>query len=131
MHAHTQTGWGVGPNHFIKPMHTCLTNVCYTNNTPIQEAIAVGLETELQRMGQPDSYLVQTMNTLERKRDEIVAVLREVGMEPIVPEGGYFILANTASIGKTFESDEEPYDFLFTKWMITEKVCVSCMHTYI
>ena len=82
----------------------------------------MGLEKEMQRMGQPDSYLVQTVNTLQRKRDEIVSVLREVGMEPIVPEGGYFIMADTSSIGKTFESDEESYDFLFTKWMITEKV---------
>ena len=74
-------------------------------------------------MGHPDSYLVQTVDTLQRKRDEIVAVLREVGMEPIVPEGGYFILADVSSIGKTFDSNEEPYDFLFTKWMIAEKVC--------
>ena len=103
-------------------MHMCLTNVSYTYNTPIQEAIAVGLETEMQRMGQPESYLVQTTNTLQRKRDEITAVLKEVGMEPIVPEGGYFILADTSSIGKTFDSDEEAYDFQFTKWMITEKV---------
>ncbi len=73
-------------------------------------------------MGDPDSYLVQTVNTLQRKRDEIAAVLREVGMEPIVPEGGYFILADTSSIGKTFDSNEEAYDFQFTKWMITEKV---------
>ena len=110
-------------------MYTCLTNICYTNNTPIQEAIAVGLETEMQRMGQPDSYFVQTVKTLQRKRDKIVSVLREVGMDPIVPEGGYFILADTSSIGKTFESDEEPYDFLFTKWMIAEKVHV--IHMYI
>ena len=89
----------------------------------------MGLEKEMQRMGQPDSYLVQTVNTLQRKRDEIVSVLREVGMEPIVPEGGYFIMADTSSIGKTFESDEEPYDFLFTKWMITEKVQYTCMCT--
>ena len=103
-------------------MHACLTNISYTNNTPIQEAIAVGLEREIERMGQPDSYLVETVNTLQRKRDEIVSVLREVGMDPIVPEGGYFILADTTSIGKSFESSGESYDFQFTKWMISEKV---------
>ena len=77
----------------------------------------------MQRMGRPDSYLVQTVKTLQRKRDEIASILREVGMEPIVPEGGYFILADTSSMGKTFHStDEEPYDFQFAKWMITKKV---------
>ena len=120
--SHEQTGWAIAPSYLIKPMHMCLTNISYTYNTPIQEAIAVGLETEMQRMGQPDSYLVQTVETLQRKRDELAAVLKEVGMDPIVPEGGYFILADTSSIGKTFDSNEEAYDFLFTKWMIAEKV---------
>jgi kynurenine--oxoglutarate transaminase/cysteine-S-conjugate beta-lyase/glutamine--phenylpyruvate transaminase len=119
---YTQTGWAIAPSYLIKPMHVCLTNISYTYNTPIQEAIAVGLETEMQRMGQPDSYLVQTVETLQRKRDELAGVLKEVGMEPIVPEGGYFILADTSSIGKTFDSNEEAYDFQFTKWMIAEKV---------
>ena len=76
----------------------------------------------MERMGQPGSYLVETVNTLQRKRDEIVSVLKEVGMDPIVPEGGYFIMADTTSVGKSFESGDEPYDFQFTKWMISEKV---------
>ena len=90
--------------------------------TPIQEAIAVGLEHELECFGKPDSYFSQTIQTLLRKRDETVAVLRETGFDPIVPEGGYFVMANTSSIGKKFDSSDESYDFLFAKWMIKEKV---------
>ena len=90
----------------------------------IQEAIAVGLETELARYGQPDSYLVQTVETLRRKRDQMCEVLREVGFTPIVPEGGYFVLADTAAVGKEFDTGpgKEAYDFQFAKWMMSEKV---------
>ena len=131
MHTHThtvQTGWAVGPAYFIKRMHIAHTQTSYTHVTPIQEAIAVGLEKETARYGQPDSYLVQTRNTLQRKRDEIAGVLKEVGFDPIVPDGGYFMMADMTNCGKEFEdTTDEAYDFQLAKWMIAEKVgnCVS------
>jgi kynurenine--oxoglutarate transaminase/cysteine-S-conjugate beta-lyase/glutamine--phenylpyruvate transaminase len=33
------------------------------------------------------------------KRDKIVQVLKECGMKPIVPDGGYFILADYSQLG--------------------------------
>ena len=110
-------------------MHICLTQVYYSHVALIQEAIAISLETELARFGQPDSYLQQTVATLQRKRDQVCQVLREVGFTPIVPDGGYFVLADTSPVGKEFETGpgREAYDFQFSKWMMTEKVrdCVS------
>ena len=86
----------------------------------------MGLEAELARFGQPDSYLVQTNAMMREKRDKMCAVLKEVGLRPIVPEGGYFVLVDTTSLGKDFDTegpDKEPYDFQLAKWMIREKVC--------
>ena len=119
-----QTGWAVAPPELLKPMHISLTQVYYTHVSLIQEAIAVGLETELARFGEPDSYLVQTVQTLMRKRDEVCGVLSEVGMTPIVPDGGYFVLADVSAIGKEFDTGpgKEAYDFQFAKWMMVEKV---------
>ncbi len=119
-----QTGWAIAPPNLLKPMHICLNQVYYTHLSLIQEAIAVGLETELARFGQPDSYLEQTVKTLQRKRDETCAVLREVGFAPIVPDGGYFVLADTSAVGKDFDTGpgKEAYDFQFAKWMMVEKV---------
>ncbi len=57
------------------------------------------MELETSRLGQPDSYFRQLPELLEKKRDEFAAVLREVGFEPIVPDGGYFIMADTSSVG--------------------------------
>ena len=121
----SQTGWAVAPAELIKPMHICLTEVYYTHTTLLQEAIAVGLETELARFGQPDSYLVQTNHMMREKRDHMCALLKEAGLRPIVPEGGYFVLADTSSLGLEFDTevpDKEPYDFQLAKWMVKEKV---------
>ena len=106
-----------------------LTQTYYTHVTLIQEAIAVGLEEELARYGQPDSFLQQTVDTLGRKRDEMCAVLQEVGFRPIIPDGGYFILADTSPVGKDFDTGDgkEAYDFQFAKWMMIEKV-LCCVH---
>ncbi len=49
-------------------------------------------------------------------------VLCCIGLDPIVPEGGYFVMADISSIGKKFDGGEESYDFQFTKWMMREKV---------
>ncbi|XP_064396076.1 kynurenine--oxoglutarate transaminase 3-like isoform X2 [Halichondria panicea] len=116
-----KTGWSIGPANLLKPMSVCQNNTAYTMVTPIQEALAVGLEHELKCFGEPDSFFSQTVQNLMRKRDEVVAVLRETGLSPIVPEGGYFVMADITSIGKKFEGGAESYDFQFTKWMMREK----------
>ena len=119
-----QTGWVIGPPHLLKPMHICLNQGYYTHVSLIQEAIAVGLETELARFGSPESYFEQTIKSLQRKRDETCKVLREVGLTPIVPDAGYFVLADTSAMGKDFDTGagKEAYDFQFAKWMMKEKV---------
>ena len=68
---------------------------------PPQEAIAVGIELETSRLGSPDSYFKQLPQMLEKKRDEVIAVLKEVGFEPIVPDGGYFVMADTSPVGES------------------------------
>ena len=112
-------------------MHICLTEVYYTHVTLLQEAIAVGLEAELARFGRPDSYLAQTNAMMREKRDKMCTFLKEVGLRPIVPEGGYFVLADMTSLGKDFDTegpDKEPYDFQLAKWMMKEKVESLCMN---
>lgn len=64
-----------------------------------QEAIAVGLEQELTRLDRDDCYLKSLVKELESKRDLIVKILKDVGMNPIIPESGYFILADWSPLG--------------------------------
>lgn len=39
---------------------------------------------------------------LERKRDLMAKILTDVGFKPIIPEGGYFMMADTSGIGKIY-----------------------------
>lgn len=44
-------GWIYGPAHLIHPLVLVHENCVYTCNTAVQEAVAVGFETEMARMG--------------------------------------------------------------------------------
>ncbi len=50
-------------------------------------------------------------------------LLLDAGLTPIIPEGGYFMLADISKIAKNFHSDEsEAKDSKFVKYLIKEKV---------
>ena len=62
--------------------------------------MARALEVETARLGQPECYFVQLAREIERKRDEVAQVLTEVGLVPIIPDAGYFMMADTAPLGE-------------------------------
>ena len=37
---------------------------------------------------------------LEKKRDKMAKFLSEVGMAPVIPDGGYFMIADFSALGK-------------------------------
>ncbi|XP_046679736.1 kynurenine aminotransferase-like [Homalodisca vitripennis] len=115
-----KTGWAYGPAPLIRNLMVVHQNSVYAQPTPIQEAVAMGLELEMTRLGQPESYFQSLPRELEAKRDYMVALLKEVGMEPTVPQAGYFILADWTELGKKIDlsSETDKYkDYKFTKWM--------------
>ena len=59
----------------------------------------MGIERETQILGQDDSYFKQLPRMLQVKRDEMYTALKEVGMNPIIPEGGYFMMADISKMG--------------------------------
>ena len=46
-------------------------NTIYTCPTPLQEAVAVGFETELARFGEKESYWKELSSSLQEKRDKM------------------------------------------------------------
>lgn len=78
------------------------------------------LERFQQDLGRPDSYLAGYLKQLQAKRDELVQVLGAIGMTPVVPEAGYFLLANWTRLeplAQLQEEHDELRDFRFTKWL--------------
>ncbi|XP_061744289.1 kynurenine--oxoglutarate transaminase 3-like isoform X2 [Nerophis ophidion] len=116
-------GWSIGPPHLIRHLQTVMQNTLYTCPTPLQEAVAQSLLRNYEMMGQPECYLTSLAEELEGKRDRLAAILQEAGLSPIVPEGGYFMLADVTALNQNLShmGDDEAYDYKFVKWMIKEK----------
>uniref|UniRef100_A0A671V3V5 Kynurenine--oxoglutarate transaminase 3 n=1 Tax=Sparus aurata TaxID=8175 RepID=A0A671V3V5_SPAAU len=112
-------GWSVGPEHLIKHLQTVMQNTLYTCATPLQEAVAQGLLRNFEMMGQPECYFTSLAEELEGKRNRMAAIVEDVGMTPVIPEGGYFMLVDDLS--HVVGDDDEAYDYKFVKWMVKEK----------
>jgi aminotransferase len=90
------TGWRVGYLHAsarwtpaINYFHD-LTYVCAPS--AFQHGVAAGLE-QL-----PSSFYVELIAEYQRKREMICDALRSSGMEPSVPEGAYYVLADASVV---------------------------------
>lgn len=70
-----------------------------------QEAVAHGFQREYEVFGTPDSYLQQLPAVLCQKRNKLASCLEGVGLRPIMPEGGYFIVADISSVSECHKSD--------------------------
>ncbi|XP_074546363.1 kynurenine--oxoglutarate transaminase 1 [Halichoeres trimaculatus] len=118
-----KVGWAIGAGHIIKHMKTIHQNTVYHCATAAQEAVAQGFEREYEVFGTPESYFKQLPAMLYHKRNKLAECLRSVGLQPIMPEGGYFMIADISSVKVDLsgESTTELYDFRFVKWLIKEK----------
>lgn len=118
------TGWKVGwaycPANLMRNLQMIHQNSVYTGVTPIQEAVAIGFELEMERLGSDECFFVSLPKELESKRDYMAKFLLDVGMKPTIPEGGYFMLADwtplESKVDLSSEKDKEK-DYKFTKWM--------------
>lgn len=113
-------GWCYGPANLMRYVQLFHQNCIYTCPTPIQEAVAESFEIEISRMGSPDSYWANLASSLRGKRDVMVDFLKKANMDPTIPEGGYFLMANTAEISKNYDYSQESgetRDHKFVRWL--------------
>ncbi|KAJ5730086.1 kynurenine aminotransferase [Penicillium malachiteum] len=91
------TGWRVGyligPEHLIKYVAGAHTRICYSSVSPLQEAAAVGFE-QAEKVG----FWDESRNEMKGKIERFCQVFDELGIPYSDPEGGYFVLANMASV---------------------------------
>jgi len=113
-------GWAYGPAHLIRNCGVVHQNCVYACPTPLQEAVARGFEKELDRLGHSESYFISISQDLKEKRDFLARVLTEVGMKPVIPEGGYFMMADWSDLADRIDlsSETDPQrDYRFVKWL--------------
>ncbi|KAJ4854624.1 aminotransferase class I and II domain-containing protein [Trichoderma breve] len=91
------TGWRigylVGPDHLIKYVAAAHTRICYSSVSPLQEAVAVAFD-KANQVG----FWDYSQREMKRKLDMFIQVFDELKIPYSYPEGGYFVLANMASI---------------------------------
>lgn len=115
------TGWKIGwvcaseeITNIIQMAHQWIP---FCTSIPLQCAIGLSLKKQLQF-----NWFEELRNKLQNRRDALVDGLNLAGMRVIIPQGGYFVLANTSN----FDYDYNPHeskDFEFARWIIrTHKV---------
>jgi N-succinyldiaminopimelate aminotransferase len=87
-------GWLIAPpalRHAVQQVHQFVT---FSTATPLQLAI-------VQALALPDGYFVELVARYTERRDGLVAVLNEVGLNARAPEGTYFALADIGALRGT------------------------------
>ncbi|CAF0838376.1 unnamed protein product [Adineta ricciae] len=116
-------GWTIGPKHLIRCCQIAHQDCVYTCPTLPQEVVARCFEYERNRLNSPECYFNSIPSEFIGKRDKLVQALKECGMKPVVPDGGYFVLADFSQLaGDEFQSDaEDMKDFKFVRYLTKEK----------
>ena len=89
----------------------------------LKDVIGRCFDLENTRLESPECYFNSISNELIPKRDQLAKLLVDAGLTPIIPEGGYFMLADISKIAKNFHTNSNEYkDYKFVKYLCKEKV---------
>lgn len=85
-------GWVSGPAELIARVEAVKQWLTYTNGAPFQPAVALGL-------GFDDDFFTARRDDLRARRDLLVGMLRGAGFDVLVPDAGYFTIADLSPLG--------------------------------
>ena len=91
-------GWAVGPEPLVHTLRLAHQWIPFAVATPLQHAASTSLR-EARRNG----YYETLREDFRRRRDLLVASLHDTPFVPLVPDGGYFVLADASALG--YEDD--------------------------
>mmetsp|Transcript_22120 Transcript_22120/g.37036 ORF Transcript_22120/g.37036 Transcript_22120/m.37036 type:complete len:446 (-) Transcript_22120:337-1674(-) len=134
-----KVGWVYGAAHLVKPVVLANQWIQYCVSTPTQRALAKILLqadqpytctiTPSAETYYPD-YYAYVRSEYERKRNDLAAMLRSAHIHPYVPEGGFFIMADTSKYAVPEQYQQQPgltgeipvtRDWAFARWLTVEK----------
>jgi len=125
-----KTGWAIGAQNLIKPMQSFWVNTMASGVTPVQAALAECFRFELDRakpghpIHNPDSHFWQlSQKKLKPKLEQMIGILKDLGLEPIVPEGTYYMMADATQFKQKLSLDDKdtPWDIQFMRWLAKER----------
>jgi len=87
-----KVGWACAPANLMSAIRVPRQHLSFVSGGPFQPAIAAGLRL-------PDAYFTGFAAELEGKRDRMLAGLHSIGLDPVVPQGTYFIVTDVTPLG--------------------------------
>jgi aspartate/methionine/tyrosine aminotransferase len=91
-------GWVVARRELLSRLQIAQQWVCFSVATPLQEAVARGLAQARHPYEGYPTYYAYLAALYERKRARMVAALEAAGLPVIVPQGTFFVLADTSAL---------------------------------
>jgi aspartate/methionine/tyrosine aminotransferase len=107
-------GWAITPKPIAHAIQMAHQWIPFTVATPLQEAIAVGLEQVQER-----DYFNWLSTMYRGKRDKLLAALANVGLRATAPDGSYFILFDTSDLDVPIPEGERR-DVAICRWLTTD-----------
>ncbi|KAF2070897.1 hypothetical protein CYY_007780 [Polysphondylium violaceum] len=88
-----KVGWCIGPKPIIHSIAMAHQYIPFSVPTPTQEAVAIAFEEAPAR-----GYFDQLKKMYQAKRDQLVSALADSGLDPVIPQGAYFIMGDISKI---------------------------------
>lgn len=107
-----KVGWTIAPAHLTRGIRAAHQFLTFCSATPLQKAAAEALQA-------PSAYYEELRTDYRKRREGLLAALRGAGLNPFVPEGSYFVLAEHRGFG----SEDDVH---FAR-MLIERVGVACI----
>jgi aspartate/methionine/tyrosine aminotransferase len=110
-----KVGWAVAPPALIASMQQVQSMQTFSIATPLQIAVGRSL-----RACESNGYLEELKRTFMRRRQLLCDTLRNVGLPPVVPSGGYFALADISRVDPRHfynPDDTVAKDWQFCRWL--------------
>ncbi len=124
-----KVGWAYGGAHLIKPITLANQWIQYCTSSPTQRAISAVIKRSDAPYEGFDNYYQYIRAEYQRKRDFLVKALEAANLSPVIPDAGFFIIADTSkhSFPERFllepgPSGESPVtrDWAFCRWLTVE-----------
>ncbi len=106
-----KVGWAIAAPDLTPAVRRTHQYITFATPIPFQTAAAAALTGG-------DAVVQALAEDFERKRDFLVGVLDEIGLQPGVPAGGYFILTDYRGINVPAELKDD--SAAFCRWLTTE-----------
>ncbi|OLL22151.1 putative aminotransferase [Neolecta irregularis DAH-3] len=117
-----RVGWLIGVPDLIKYVSAAHTRICFTVNSPLQEACAYALE-----VAEEKNYYKQTVSDYSKRFATIRTVFDDLGLPYVIPQGGYFLMVNFSKVsipsGYKFPDSvtvNRAKDFAMAYWLLKE-----------